>query len=198
MSIVKSIRNLFFEPAQFFENYTKKGLGIPILITVIYGVLAAVYAFLSTMQKPAAMAMNIPGVSAEEIMPAIAGGSAFGAFFTAIIAWIAMSLLFFFALKIFCKPAPGFKDVLHITSFGAIPLAVSAIIEILISFAGTPNAWAILVLSAAVLFITIPIWVKGFEKIGAGPEKKILTAVIIACLIPVVISVVTTIMGTGA
>lgn len=200
MSIVKSIRNLFIEPALFFENYTKRGLGIPILITLVYAVLAAACAYFTFMQTSSVLPVEIPGVSAQEMMPVLAGGAAASAFFTAVIAWIAMSILFLIALKLFCKQPAGktplrFKDILHITAYGAFPLALSAIIEMLISFTGAPNSWATLILSAAVLFLTIPIWVKGFENIGAGPEKKVLTAVIAACVIPALFTVITVVMA---
>ncbi|HJJ28259.1 MAG TPA: YIP1 family protein [Methanocorpusculum sp.] len=188
MSVLKSIRNLFIEPEVFFENYTKNRLGIPFLITVVYAAVAAVCAYISSMQTAAQAFADIPGVSMEDVMPALAGTAAASAFFLALLAWLGMSLLFVIALKIFCRPAPKVKEIMHITAYGAIPLCIATVVEMLISFTGSAPSWATLILSAAVLFLTIPIWVKGFEKFGAGPEKRVLTAVLAACIVPALIT----------
>lgn len=189
------IKNLFIEPALFFEN-PKNKLGKPFLITLAYAVIAAVCTIPNINVMAAAAPM--PGLSTEDAKSMMMAGSAAGAFFMTFVAWFAMSLLFFIALKIFARPSISLKKTMNITAYGAVPLACAAIIEALITLLGSPYPWASIILDAAVLFLTIPIWVKGFEAFGAGPEKKVLTAVIIAAAIAgivVLISTISTLIG---
>ena len=186
MSVFTKIKNLFIEPALFFEN-PKRGLAVPFIITLVYAVISALCALPGVKDALKLTAeMGVPLDGMETVMYVTTGVSAF---FTVFVTWIAMSLLFLITLKIFAKSAINFKEVLNVTSYGAIPLAICAGLECLIGlFVGTPLSWASLVLSAAVLFMTMPIWVKGFAAFEAGPEKKILVSVIVAAAITAAVS----------
>lgn len=192
MTIITRIKNLFIEPALFFEN-PKAGLKIPFLITFCYAVISAVCSIPAL--QAALSVSNTAGIPIEDMKTVMIGGSLISAFFMAFVAWIGMSILFFIALKLFAKPSLSFKDVMNVTSYGAIPLAVVAIIQGLITLVGTPYQGATLILSGATLFLTVPIWVKGFEAFGAGPEKKVLTAVIAGAVITGVIGLISN-LGT--
>ncbi|HJJ41996.1 MAG TPA: hypothetical protein O0W90_01615, partial [Methanocorpusculum sp.] len=117
---------------------------------------------------------------------------------TTFIIWILVSLMFFVSLKLFGKIKCGFEEVMGVTSYGAVPLSIEVIIISLISLIGTPNPFAALILSGAILFWTIPIWTFGFQSVTGEPVNKIFKCVIAVAVVMIAISLISFGMSMSA
>lgn len=179
MNLINSVKNLLFNPTEFFKT-APKGFFVPILVTLIYAAVSVIVS-LPTYLSIAGTHPNLAAV--------IAGTSIVSAVIVIFVTWILLSLFFFGCLKIIGYAKCSYKEVLKVVSYGAVPLTIQVIVTWLIGFIGTPEPVLTIILSGAFLIWTIPIWIAGFESITDIPRQKIITCV----MIPVIVMVIVTI-----
>lgn len=174
MNILIELKNLLIDQREFFKT-APKGLKIPFLITLIYALISSIASIPPLMTVADSLKGNM-GTAVIII-------SVLSVIISAFIVWIFVSLMFFISLRLFGKINCKFEDVMGVVSYGAVPLSIEVIITSLISLIGTPDPLAALLLSGAILFWTVPIWVFGFQSITDEPENKIMKCVIAVVIV---------------
>ncbi|MDO5844758.1 MAG: YIP1 family protein [Methanocorpusculum sp.] len=188
MNIITGFKNLLFNQKAFFAD-APKGFLVPVLITLIYAVVAVIAslpALTPTLNTVGELAGFVIGVTVVSTIIVI--------FAT----WIIVSLIFFACVKVIGYAKCSFKEMLRVISYPAVILTISSVITGLITLIGTPNAIATLILSGAFLVWTIPIWVFGIQSITEMEVKKIVKCIAAPVIIMIIITIVSTVMAMSA
>ncbi|MDO5845978.1 MAG: YIP1 family protein, partial [Methanocorpusculum sp.] len=179
-----------FQQKEFFEHDAPKGVKLPLLLTIIYSVVAALSVI------PAlgpALAMVPEGLHGIGI-----GTSVIGTIVTIIISWLFVALIFFAFVKIVGYATCSYKEVLSVTGYVSVLLIICSILTFLVSMIGSANSIALLLLNGAFLLWSIPVWYFGLASVcGDIPKKKLVISIVIPVLIMVIVSVVSTMMAVS-
>lgn len=192
MNIITGLKNLLFNPKEFFEN-APKGMLIPFIVTLVYGIVslfASLPILFKTMEMLPSELQGMEGI--------IIGTTVVTTLITVFVTWIVVSLLFFACVKIIGYAKCSFKDMLRVISYPAVILTIQVILTALISLIGTPASIVTLILSGVFLFWTIPVWVFGIQSITGMETKAVFKCIAAPIILMIVVSIVSFVMTMNA
>ena len=156
MQITLAAKTLLFEQQQFFRKESFSGhLTLPALLTLLYACIAAV---------------------------CTSGGNIFSGVGTAVmilIAWIVVAAVFYLAIKVIGHTECTYTPILAATGYASVPLLIGTLITSIV----TTTVGGFSLMTTAVLFWCIPIWVYAVSAVINLPAKAVLHILILPILL---------------
>ncbi|MBQ3011862.1 MAG: YIP1 family protein [Methanocorpusculum sp.] len=184
MSFFVSVYNLLFDQQTFFAQNSAR-LTVPVILTILYSVISAVFAIPILLTAASAIPGDFTGL--------MVGVGTVSTIISGIITWVAVSALFFACLKFIGYAECSFSQILSVCGYVSGLLIVQAVLTGLVSFIGTPAPVLLLLLKGVFLLWSIPVWYFGFSSVCDIPEKKLRTAV----AVPVIVMAAFTIISSA-
>lgn len=161
MQITLAAKTLLFEQQQFFRKESFSGhLTLPALLTLLYACIAAV---------------------------CTSGGNIFSGVGTAVmilIAWIVVAAVFYLAIKVIGHTECTYTPILAATGYASVPLLIGTLItSIVTTTVGGFSTILTALMTTAVLFWCIPIWVYAVSAVINLPAKAVLHILILPILL---------------
>lgn len=173
MQITLAAKTLLFEQQQFFRKESFSGhLTLPALLTLLYACIAAV---------------------------CTSGGNIFSGVGTAVmivIAWIVVAAVFYLAIKVIGHTECRYTPILAATGYASVPFLIGTLVtSIVTTTVGGFSTTLIALMTIAVLFWCIPIWVYAVSAVINLPAKAVLHILLLPILLIFVVelgSIITT------
>lgn len=149
-------KTLLFRQQEFFtKEQFVSGLKLPLILTLAYACIAAVFQSGS----------NI--ISALTIIATI------------LIGWVIVSAVFFVFVNKLGHAECSIKEILAVTGYGSLPLLIGAILSGIVGFTGGMSSTLTALFNIGVLLWCIPIWVYGISLAANISPKQALTLIAI-------------------
>lgn len=161
MQITLAAKTLLFEQQLFFRKESFSGhLTLPALLTLLYACIAAV---------------------------CTSGGNIFSGVGTAVvilIAWIVVAAVFYLAIKVIGHTKCTYTPILAATGYASVPLLIGTLSTSMVTTTvGGFSTILTALMTTAVLFWCIPIWVYAVSAVINLPAKAVLHILILPILL---------------
>jgi hypothetical protein len=174
MNNTMAVKTLLFDQQQFFtKEQLGSGLGLPVMLTVIYAVAAAVFQSGS----------NIMSASATIAM--------------VLISWAVVGTVFFVFVNKLGHAECSLKELLAVAGYGSLPLLAGTILAGIAGLAGNIPSVLTALINICVLLWCIPVWVYGITAAANITPKQALTLITVPIIIMAALDLWSMFAGSG-